>query len=599
MPPTAVSVAEAVPDGSNQAARVIPMPRARSSEDTADPGPYDQLRAGRAYDVPRPFDVRSDGVWIVKYQRVKEDGKERWEEIGRARIATAPVLPTRVLYAPDGEELIEVAWWHAKGERVVSEVVPRSVASVGRALVKALRPKGFPVTDTDGPKIEKYLSEIEAANVALLGTDAVARQLGWQHDGVFVAGNGTPRRVELSWPTEQRAALAAHHTRGTLAGWKSAALLAAPYPVPRAGIAASLSAALLEITEVPPFALDLHGTSSGGKTTTGMFACSAWANPVPGGGGILPWSSTRLVIQLRFALCNGVAVVLDESKNVRSEDVVKQVIYDLPMGEPGGRGGDTYSARITWSTVVISTGERSLLAFTADAGAGARVLSVGGAPFGRDGATSADAAKAVETAVKRHYGHAGPMFAAELTADRREGIRARHAELTAAHRRGSDIARRRAPQVALLQLAEEIGCEYGILPYSPLSTEAWSALLGANQAADDPAERALDVLRSLVARNPHRMYGPESMDAPAGGWIGARRVFDQRNVVALYPEPVRDELARQGFEVDAVKPFWIEKGWLTIDPKRPTWLVRRRLVKGETQARVFEFPADVFDGDDD
>lgn len=58
-------------------------------------------------------------------------------------------------------------------------------------------------------------------------------------------------------------------------------------------------------------------------------------------------------------------------------------------------------------------------------------------------------------------------------------------------------------------------------------------------------------------------------------------------------------MTRQGYEIDAVKPFWIEKGWLTLDPKQPSWLIRRRLAKGGSRVRVFEFTATVFDCEGD
>lgn len=583
-------------------AAIVPFPQGRARGAAGDGGPYAQTRAGRYYEIPNPFDVRDDGVWLVKYDKDAKTGL--LVEKSRVRIATAPVLPTQILYAPDGEELLEITWWHAKYGRPVSEVVPRSIASVGRALVKTLHPKGFPVTDTDGPKVEKYLAEVEAENAGRLGTDTIARQLGWQPDGVFVAGQGRPRRVDPSYLKEQRGALAAHHVRGTLEGWQDAARHAADYSTPRATVAASLAAPMLELVEgVPPFAFDIHSTSSGGKTTSAQLGYSAWGNPQLGaGGGIAQWSATRTAIQLRLSLCNGLPVVLDESKNVRSEDIVKQVIYDLPNGEAGARAGEYFSAPIAWSTVVISTGERSLLAFTADAGAAARVLSPGdGAPFGRHGERSAAAALAVAEGVAQHYGHVGPAFVGELLAgDKREWIVERHAELTAVHRTGSDITRRRAPLVALLQVAEEVGCWAGLLPYEPMSTERWAELLGGNQATDNPGERALEVVRSFVARNPHRMYSEKTSEiSPAGGWIGARREFDGRDVVALYPEPLKEEMTRQGFEIDAVKPFWIEKGWLTLDPKQPSWLIRRRLTKGGARVRVFEVTADVFDGEGD
>lgn len=592
--PGAVITLKPVPTPRGSSEPALPS-RGEDAEEASKPGPWSAVRAGRDITVPNPYRVDNQGVAVIKRAKNRDTGL--MEIVSITRIATAPILPVRVLFAPDGEELIEITWWHAMRRCVVSEVVPRAVASKGRRLVEELRPKGFPVVDSDGPKVEKFLAEIESENVGLLSTSRIARQLGWQSDGVFVAGDGRPRRVEPSYPREQRSALAAHSTEGTLDGWRGAVAHAAPYPNVRATVAASLGAPLLGVVEgVPSFVFDLHSTSSGGKTTSAALAYSAWGRPTIERGGIAEWSSTRTAIQLRLGLCNGLPVVLDESKNVRTDEIVKQVIYDLPGGEAGGRAGDYYSKPITWETIVISTGERSLLAFTADAGAAARVVSASGPPFGRDGEQSAAAADAAGDGIMHNYGHAGAAFVELLTPEWREWIRVRHAELVVEHRTGTDITRRRAPMVALLQVAEETACRVGILPYEPMTTDQWCTLVQSAQGVDDPAERALEVVRSFVERNPYRVYTGNTLDVPSVGWIAARGEQDGREVVALFREPLADEFARQGYELDSVRPHWLERGWLTVDPANPKHLVRRRI--GKTRVRVYEFPADLFDGTD-
>lgn len=559
-------------------------------------GPWLAVQNGRKFQIKNPYCVDDDGVWIEK--RKLDPTTDQWVVTARERIATAPVLPVRVLFAPDGVELVEIIWWHAKKASVVSEIVTRAAASKGRDLIKALRPLGFPAVDSDGPKIEKYLAVVEADNNPLIGTSRIARQLGWQPDGVFVAGPDRPRRVEPAYQQEQRGALAAHTTAGTLDGWRATAAHAAPYPIVRATVAASFSAPLLGIVEgVPSFLFDLYSTSSGGKTTSAALGYSAWGKPTIERGGIAVWSGTQTAIQLRIALCNGLPVVLDESKNVRTEEIVKRVIYDLPGGEAGARAGEYYSAPITWEVVVISTGERSVLSFTADAGAAARVVSVNGAPFGRDGEQSAAAANAVSDGIAHNYGHAGAAFVELLTAEWREWIRTRHAQLVVTHRTGTDIARRRAPMVALLQVAEEAACHLGVLPYQAMATEQWVELTQGEGTNTDPAERALEVVRSLVARFGERLYEPKlNQLQPSAGWIGRRGVHDGRALIGLIREPLKKELADQGYELDAVEPHWREKGWLTLESETDSRLVRRR-IRG-SQPRLFEFPAELIDGPD-
>lgn len=552
------------------------------------------LSAPESFNVCPPYEVDADGVWMV---RAVEGGDPI-----RTRIATAPLLVTRVYTDPVGDQLVELAW--RDGYRTVTGTVPRSVAKSGRTLVKLLGDRGIPIVEADARAVERYLAAIEADNRDIIPREMVARQLGWQPDGTFVTGQDTPRRVEVAFE-EQRAQLAAHRPSGTLAEWQAAIKAIEPYPVPRIMLAGGFAAVLLTVLELESFALDLSGRSTGGKTVSAMIALSPWACPTEQGGALGSWRTTQLAVEKRLNLYNGLPAVLDETRAVKTEGLVDAVLYQVPMNRGTSRGGG-YPSDLPWRTVLISTGEQPALSFTTHEGASARVLSLRGAPFGRDGEASARVASQVRAAVAEQFGTAGPAFVERLREETAkpggvEELRRRHRGLAAEHRDGGDIAKRRSGPVAALRLAAELAYEWDICPLPSLDAKVWERELAAEQERDDRGAMALDIAREFVGRQEARMWTPAvHPDAvPALGWIGAyleHKDADDvtRRTVALLPEILGEELAKRGYRLDAVRQAWTDGKLITLDSKGE--LIRRRVPK---RLRVYEFDRAMFDGDDD
>lgn len=548
------------------------------------------LDAPDGYQVQPPYELDANGVWMV---RVLENG-----EAIRTRIATAPLVVTRVLTDPVGDQFVELAW--RDGHRVVTGTVPRAVAKSGRTLVQRLGNAGIPIVEADARLIERYLASVEADNRHVVPRELVARQLGWQPDGEFVTSQGTPRQVEVAFK-EQRSPLAAHRPQGTLAEWQTAVKTIEAYPIPQVVLSASFAAPLLEVLNLDSFTIDLSGRSTGGKSVSVMVGLSVWACPSEDGGALASWRTTLLAGEKRLNLCNGLPVVFDETRAAKVEGLVDQVLYQVPMNRGTSRGGD-YPSDLPWRTVLLSTGEQPALSFTTHEGASARVLSLRGAPFGRNGDESANAAKRVRAAVAEQYGTAGPAFVARLREEigspgGAEKLRIRHRELVALHQDGGDVTKRRAGPVAALRLAAELAHEWNISPLPSLDAKQWTALLAVEQERDDRGAMALDVVREFVGRQGNRMWSPSAAalhGAPPLGWIGA--YFDDgRRTIGLLPEVLREELARRGYQLDAVRQAWTDCKLITLDSKGN--LIRRRFDAG--RLRMFEFDRAVFDGPDD
>ena len=371
--------------------------------------------------MPAGYSISYSGVWVEK-----QFGKE----IVNVRVAWAPLVIKAVYVDPAGDQAVELAW--VDRGQVVTRTVQRSVVRRGRILVATLGDAGLPVIEADAKLAERYLAAFESINQGKIPRVHLARQLGWQKDGTFVTAQDTPHRVEVKFD-EQKPALAAHAPAGTFAGWQAAVKPMEAYPAAQMALYASLAAPLLELVGVNSFTVDISGRSTRGKTTAAGAGMSVWADPSEKADGMYSWRTTMLAAEKRLNLVNGLPVVFDETKLVRDPELVHALLYSIPKNHGQARGGG-WPSGLPWRTVMISTGEQSVLTFTTDQGAGARVLTVKEAPFGTDGPESATAAVDVRDGCAEHYGTAGPRFVEKLleetTGDGKRRLVARHKELT-------------------------------------------------------------------------------------------------------------------------------------------------------------------------
>jgi hypothetical protein len=543
-------------------------------------------------ECPAGFVIKADGVWAILPIRGGEI---------LVRAAWAPVVPVRVYVDPAGDQLVELSWFD--GGRWVSRIVPRAVTKSGRRLVAQLGDSSFPATDADSKHVERWLAAFEQHNRRKIPTEKIGRQLGWQRDGQFITADRMPYKVEPKYD-EQRGALESHHPRGTLDGWRNAVRVLREYPAALPSLYAGFGAPLLIPLELDSFTVDTSGRSTRGKTISAMCAASCWHDPSEKSDGMFHWRTTMIAIEKRLNLCNGLPVVVDETRTVKTPELVDQVLYQVPKNRGTPRGGG-WPSMLPWRVIVLSTGEQPALSFTTHEGASARVLSVRRAPFGSDGEQSAAAAGRVRDGVLANYGTAGPEFIRRLRkaldsdgpGDGGPAIAERHRELTEKFRGQSDIAARRAPFVACLYLAGQLAHEWGILPFAPPPADEWLGLFADGDQArnDNRPEMALDVVREFLWSQQDKMIGAgDSEHPPASGWIGIKA----REGPALVPEKLREELKRRGFELDAVIPGWLEMGALvTRDSQRPKYLIPRRL--GGPLVKLIIFRAEVIDPESD
>ncbi|MCX4780911.1 DUF927 domain-containing protein [Streptomyces sp. NBC_01264] len=536
--------------------------------------------------MPSGYSINHGGVWVEK-----QISKDVFVDV---RISWAPLVVHCVYVDPIGDQAVELAW--VDGSRVVTRTVPRSVVRRGRILVATLGDAGLPVIESDAKLTERYLAAFESLNRSKIPRVHLARQLGWQKDGSFVTAQDSPHRVEVKYD-EQKPALAAHQPAGTFEGWQAAIKGMEAYPAAQMALYACLAAPLLELVGVNSFTVDISGRSTRGKTTAAAGGMSVWADPSEKADGMYSWRTTMLAAEKRLNLVNGLPVVFDETKLVRDPEMVHALLYSIPKNHGQARGGG-WPSGLPWRTVMVSTGEQSVLTFTTDQGAGARVLTVKEAPFGTGGAESASAAIEVRDGCAENFGTAGPRFIEALieaiAGPGKRALAARHKALTEAHRYDSDMSARRAPLVACLALAAELASEWGIVPFAAPQMDVWRRLFAVSDQTDNRGEMALDVVREYVAANRRALWAPGTAnEQPFSGWIGRDLHIDEEPTIGLLPERLKETLKRSGYELESVIPSWRESGLLIESPSyRPAYLLGRKL--NGSKVRMYVFHPSVF-----
>ncbi len=527
------------------------------------------------YELPE-----NGGVYRISWKEVKPEfakileaaGKEvRFHSDGTAEVknlitvARELCLPIRILHTVDGEEFIELAW--ARKGKVFVRAYPGDVIRDGRKLLAAAGQHGFPIIAATAKEVEKWLDDVDAWSDLEVVT--IARQLGWQPDSrTFVTSDGAPYQVIPAHAGLGRF-LRAHRQSGTLEEWKTIIEKIEYLPLAQMGIYGALGSTLLRPLGLLSFALHYTGSSTGGKTSSLRVGGSVWGEPSEEGV-IGNWKGTALGLQRRLSLMRGLPVVLDETTSARSNRLIKDILYALPQGDEGTRGAPRGLLEgLTWSTIVLSSGEASILSGIRDQGAAARGLDLAGRPFGPDGGALADE---VREGLAKVYGSAGPAFVAALLPSLKGRglgrIRERHRALAESSSWGGSIAKRRAAEVAVLRLAAELAAEFGVLPFQPPELGKWRDLFTYDDSRDDQPGEARKVVLDAAKANAQGVldYGASPREGNAEGHYGAQREWigtrTKDRKLALWPAWVERTLEAGGYSLDAVKGSWAERGWI-------------------------------------
>lgn len=522
----------------------------------------EELAGGPGYEMPHPlpgampdeYALTTDGVvWLHQV-----DGN-----LAVDLIAVRPFIVKQRLRDDHDESRYTLAWL-SDDDEVRTITVPATVLADSRKLVAA-----FPevvVTSKQATQALHYATGCLRENRRWLVAhgEQVATGLGWPVTGTsyFVSGPNRPRAVEDVKNTGLW--LEGHRTEGTLERWKEAIWTVADRHLVQIMVTASLAAPALRLLNHPSFAVDLSGSTSGGKTISLRAAASVWGDPQAT---LVTWKDTKASVEHHLSVLRGMPFLADETQLARPEDL-EDVVYGLTEGRSKGRSrqdGGGLQATQRLEATLLSTGEQPLTSMTKKNGITPRVVTCAGQPC-----ESKQQADTLKAAVSADFGHAGPLFVEWLRHQALDELRLRHYRwIKRLEVEGeAAVVGRRADSVAVLALVNEMASELGLVPRLGEDTWAWLVAGGdaAISAGGDRAQEALDDVIAWAVSRKRQFFsltsttGMETRFEPTQGWLG--RWDEGGDFIAFRPGPLEEHLARRDFQAQAILATWREREWL-------------------------------------
>ena len=329
-------------------------------------------------------------------------------------------------------------------------------------------------------------------------------------------------------------------------------------------MAASFGSVILRLVGALPFLLHLWGRTGTGKTVALMAAASVWGIPEPGAYLRSMDATTNATMRLAGFLRN-MPVVADEMQTVKDrEGDYDKFIMRVCEGVERGRlnANSSLKALQEWNCIFITSGEEPIVNIKSGAGAINRVIEV-----------ELDTAEPLfpgslgnefANFCREHYGTAGPELVRRIKTLGTDIIKETYKTCSKMLMKNG-ITAKQALSAAAVIIGSRLMCKFilgqmveplrpdDILPY--LKTEF----------TVDPAERAYSTLMNLFAANRNRfmskrdtgtmIYEYEPVQGETWGKVFDGGYFVNKSILER-------ELQNIGFQFNAVKKAWAEKGYL-------------------------------------
>ncbi len=158
---------------------------------------------------------------------------------------------------------------------------------------------------------------------------------------------------------------------------------------------------------MPSFVETQQVKSGNLKTTTGWLAASIWGDPERLQ---INAASTAIGITKTVEFCTDLPIFVDETS---ISDSIKDLVYTVANGVGRSKGNSEGGLVMpsTWSTVLLTTGEKPILPESALTGQQVRVVPL------REGVNKKlkpELVNYIQTTIKTNYGHIGILFLQEL-----------------------------------------------------------------------------------------------------------------------------------------------------------------------------------------
>ena len=478
------------------------------------------------------------GDWIADADGVKRMAQDRNGNLKAEYASHMPVMPLEILQnTEEGTEKIRIGFYkYGQWNKIL---VPRSLAA-SKVKIVELADRGLDVTSDNARLLVKYLSEATALNMDTIPVIKSCRHMGWAGKA-FLPYTGDMR---LDSESQFQDLIASVSSRGDLQEWidytgelrKNIAL--------RLVMGASFASPLIARVNALPFVFHLWGGTGFGNTVGLMTAASIWGDPRPGRLTRTMNMTVNSMMQMASVLRN-LPFFGDELQTIKSRfENYDRLVMQVTEGINRGRMTDTaLQQQMTWENAFIFTGEEPCTQNVSGGGVKNRVIEIECADnVVKDG-------NSVVNFINRNYGLAGPEYIKFLSdCSIQELFDTKVKEILD----GTGTSEKQAMAMALIMAADELA---GLAFYpdeAPLTVEEVKPFLKV-QDDIDPAERSYREIVGVIME--HEVNFKPDVNTARWGRMGTDSVLINKFVLSR-------ELQSLGFNFDAVKKKWAEKGYL-------------------------------------
>ena len=451
-----------------------------------------------------------------------------------------PVLPTAILDNVDsGIEKVELSFFKFGRER---KIVTDRATAASRTTVVKLANDGLEVNTNNANSLVKYIADVIASNLDTIDHREAKSTMGWVGDRFVPYDPG----IAFDGDEQFRHLYRAITKRGKLMEWTAFMRPLRKNLIFRMTMAASFASPLIERVGENPFVLHLWGGTSTGKTVALMAAMSVWGDPAPGKL-TRTLNMTQNSMLTTAAFLGNLPFAGDELQTIKSQWTnYDQLIMRLTEGQDRARmNRDRINEVKSWRCSFLFTGEEPCIKQSSGGGAKNRVIEI------ETKGTVVDNGNTVANFVRSNYGTAGERFVREII---KIDCPALYADLFRSILSAADTTDKQAGAMALLLLADRIASKLFWEGEDEIRIDQITQFLSSSEEVD-VAERAYQFVTGSIAEHANNFIET------------AREVWGRivEDTATININVLRRILTEAGFEWDAVKARWSEKGYLLKD----------------------------------
>lgn len=492
----------------------------------------------QSFDENAPINGLNCGEWVADMGGIRrfistEEGAE--EEFA----SYIPITPSAILKnIENGTEKAALSFYTDNVWHTIN--IPRSVIANNNKIID-LADLGVDVNSGSAKSLVRYLADVINTNDSSnLPRYSTVSHLGWVDDKFIPYCKGIVTDVGVEFQDTVNSV----SESGELEEWAEFVRPLRENIYLRVALATSFSSPLICKVNALPYVLHLWGGSGTGKTVALQVAASVWGDPNMGKL-VKSLNNTINYTMSMLGLLKHLPFFGDELQTIREKlGGYDEMLYRVTEGVDRGRMTNSIVQRInSWQNCMIFTGEEPCTLSRSGGGVKNRVIEVECRDkVITDGHT-------VSGFVKHHYGCAGRVF---IDALQDYCLNDEYRNIYGSLNEQVDSTEKQTMAMALIMLGDKISSEC-IFRDDPLSAKDIVGFLKSSSEVD-VSVRAYNALCDFISE--HIQNFNDNISSLKWG-----KTFSDGQVYILKTVLER-ELANMGYDFNAVKSKWAERGYL-------------------------------------